>query len=200
MNERITSLIESLHDIGAVKFGEFRLKSGSMSPIYVDLRVLPSFPKVLSAVAEELSRVAAGLRFDRIAAIPYGGLPIGVALALEMNRSLIYPRKEAKEHGTRRAIEGVYNPGDTILVVDDLISTGGSKLEAIEPLLAENLIVRDVLVIIDREQGGREELASRGYSLHSLLSLPYMLDTLVQGGRITADQAADVLTYIRGHK
>lgn len=196
VDSRLSSVVEGLHAIGAVQFGEFRLKSGLLSPIYVDLRLCPSDPGLLRQLARALAGVAAGLEFDRIAGIPLAGLPIGTALSLEMDRPLVYPRPDVKEHGTRRSVEGLYRAGETILVVDDLISTGGAKIEAIRQLEAEGLRVKDVLVTIDRQQGGREELAAAGYSLHSLLSLPEMLDVLAAGGRITAEQARDVRAYL----
>jgi len=197
MAEAVDRLAADLQDIGAVQFGEFRLKSGLMSPIYIDLRLLPSYPRRLRDVAAGLAGVAAGLSFERIAGIPYAGLPIGVALSLEMDRPLIYPRKEVKEYGTRRSVEGVFAPGETALVVDDLISTGGAKLEAIEPLLAAGLRVSDVLVVIDREQGGKEQLAARGYKLHPLFTLSQMLGALRRGDRITDEQARRVRDYIQ---
>jgi uridine monophosphate synthetase len=120
-----------------------------------------------------------------------------VALALELNWPLIYPRREVKEHGTRRAIEGYFQPEETALVVDDLITRGDSKLEAIAPLEAAGLTVRDVLVLIDREQGGAEDLARRGYSLHAILRLSEILDSLRESARITPDQHAEVLRYLK---
>jgi uridine monophosphate synthetase len=144
-----------------------------------------------------MAELAGDLKFDRIAAIPYAGLPIGTALALEMDRPLIYPRKEVKAHGTRRAIEGAFEPGETVLVVDDLITRGTSKIEAIAPLEAAELSVRDVLVLIDREQGGADDLAQRGYRLHAVLRLTKVLEALRESGRITADQYSEVLTYLR---
>jgi len=192
------AIIESLHAIGAVQFGEFALKSGLISPVYIDLRLLPSYPSLLRDVAREMAMVARGLAFDRIAAIPLGGLPIGTALCLEMDRPLIYPRPEAKQHGTRRAVEGFYNRGDTVLVVDDLISTGSSKLEAIGPLLAEGLQLRDVLVVVDREQGGKDELAKQGFTLHALVTFSHVLEVLAEGERITPADVARVRQYLRG--
>ena len=196
--EDLETIVLGLHSIGAVRFGEFQLKSGLISPIYIDLRLVPSRPSLLRKVARSLSRAASGLRFDRIAAIPYGGLPIGVALSLEMDKPLIYPRGEVKRHGTRRAVEGMYQPGDTVLVVDDLISTGDSKIEAIEPLLSEGLQVQDILVLIDRQQGGKQLLAESGYTLHALLSLPDVLGVLAHHGKATGAQLERVHQYLRG--
>jgi len=191
-----SSLSTRLFEAGCIQFGTFTLKSGLTSPIYLDLRLLVSHPPLLREVARAMASTARELMFERIAAVPYAGLPIGVALALEMNWPLIYPRREVKEHGTRRAIEGYFQPGETALVVDDLITRGDSKLEAIAPLEAAGLTVRDVLVLIDREQGGAEDLARRGYHLHTILRLNELLDNLRESACITPDQHAQVLRYL----
>lgn len=200
MREEIEGLANSLYDHGCVKFGTFELKSGMTSPIYIDLRLLVTHPKLLRRVAHTLAETAKDLSFDRIAAIPYAALPIGVAMALELERPLVYPRRETKEYGTRRTIEGAFEAGETVLLVDDLITRGGSKLEAIEILQAANLIVHDVLVLIDREQGGAQDLAEQGYRLHSVLRLTHLLETLKADERITDKQYTAVLTYLERGK
>jgi len=192
----MSQLANRLFDNGCIQFGTFTLTSGLTSPIYIDLRLLVGHPLLLREVAHAMADVAHRLTFDRIAAIPYAGLPIGVALAMAMDRPLIYPRKEVKSHGTHRAIEGDFEPGETVLVVDDLITRGDSKLETIQPLEAAGLAVRDVLVLIDREQGGAEDLARRGYRLHAILRLTTMLDSLQKSGRITAPRHEEVLAYL----
>ncbi len=190
------NIAKQLFDADCVKLGTFTLKSGLTSPIYIDLRLLVSYPSLLREAARAMSDLARALTFDRIAGIPYAGLPIGTALALEMDRPMIYPRKETKDYGTRRAIEGEFEPGETVLVVDDLITRGTSKIEAIKPLEEAGLVVRDVLVLIDREQGGAEDLAERGYRLHAVLRLPDILEALEASGCITAEQCTEVIDYL----
>ena len=197
MRKRTEVLANALYDRGCVKFGTFTLKSGLTSPIYIDLRLLVSHPGLLRDVGSILAAEADGLTFDRIAAIPYAALPIGVAMALEIDCPMIYPRREAKQYGTRRAIEGAFEPGETALLVDDLITRGGSKLEAIESLEGADLTVKDVLVLIDREQGGARDLAERGYRLHAVLRLTELLEVLADSERITSEKHAQVLAYLK---
>ncbi|MBN1978997.1 MAG: orotate phosphoribosyltransferase [Anaerolineae bacterium] len=193
----MSQLANLLFEAGCIKFGAFTLKSGLTSPVYIDLRLLASYPALLRDVARAMAASARELAFDRIAAIPLAGLPIGTALALEMDRPMIYPRPEVKTHGRQRSIEGEFSPGETALVVDDLITRGTSKIEAIEPLKEAGLVVKDVLVLIDREQGGVEDLAQHGYRLHAILKFTDILDTLKESGRITAEQHTEVLDYLK---
>lgn len=186
----------TLYEIGGVKFGSFLLKSGILSPIYIDLRSLVSYPAVLREIGRLLKRRAADLAFDRIAGIPYTGLPIALALSLEANLPLIYPRREIKDYGTMRAIEGEYQAGEKALVVDDVISDGESKIQTIRTLEAAGLVVEDVLVLIDREQGGGQRLASEGYRLHSVLGLKKMLSILRGRRCISQEQEEEVLAFL----
>jgi uridine monophosphate synthetase len=189
-----------LFDIGAVRFGEFRLHSGKTSPIYLDLRVLASDPRALSEVASIYACMLSDIAYDRIAAIPYAALPIGTAVSLMVNRPMIYPRKEAKAYGTRRAIEGVYQAGETVVILDDLATTGASKLEVIHAVEAEGLRVKDVVVLIDRQQGAREELARAGYALHAATTLTVIMEHLVARGRISEAEHKRVAAYLEGDK
>jgi uridine monophosphate synthetase len=191
-------LCRGLHDAGCVRFGDFTLHSGAWSPVYVDLRMLVSQPALLADVAQVYAETMEGLVYDRIAGIPYAALPIATAVSLRLGQPMIYPRGEVKAHGTRRAVEGAYQPGERALVLDDLISSGGSKLEAIAALEAQGLVVEDVVVLIDREQGGREDLASHGYRLHAALTLRELAQTLADDGRLSAEELARVMDYLGG--
>lgn len=190
------ALTVSLYQLGAVQFGEFRLRSGETSPVYLDLRLLTAEPATLRLVAQAMAARAAPLTFDRLAAIPMAGLPIGVALSLEMGVPLLYPRPREKDYGISRYIEGSYQPGDTVLVIDDVITRAHSKLEALGLLEAVRLKISDLLVVIDREMGGTEALAERGYRVHHVLTLQEVLDTLLALGRIPHEQHAFISAWL----
>lgn len=189
-------LADSLLEAGCVKFGEFTLKSGLKSPIYLDLRQLISHPRLLEQVASSYLPILQTLSFDRLAALPYAAIPIATAISLAGNYPMIYPRKEAKEYGTKAEIEGEYHPGETVAVIDDLATTGGSKFEAIEKLTAAGLTVRDVVVLIDRQSGAKEALAEAGYRLHAVLTITQLLDHWEQTGRVEAEKIAATRRFL----
>jgi len=189
-------LAYALYEADCVRFGEFRLHSGALSPVYIDLRRLVSHPDVLERVAAVYAELLAPLSFDRIAALPFAALPIGTAVSLQTGRPLIYPRPSRKDYGTGQLIEGAYAPGERIVILDDLITTGGSKIEALAPLRDEGLIVEDVVVLLDREQGGRADLAAHGIRLHAALTLRDVTASLERQGLISSEQARRVRDYL----
>ncbi|MBI5291935.1 MAG: orotidine-5'-phosphate decarboxylase [Chloroflexi bacterium] len=181
---------------GCVRFGAFTLKSGQTSPIYLDLRRLVTYPAILRRVAQAYAEILRGLEFDRIAGIPYAALPIATAISLEMDRPLIYPRREVKDYGTKAGIEGVFAAGETAVLIDDLATTGETKIEAIERLEAAGLTVRDIVVLIDREQGAGEYLAARGYRYHAVAGLRALLAEWRRSGAIDERQHAEVEVFL----
>jgi uridine monophosphate synthetase len=192
----LAGLADDLLTAGCVRFGEFTLKSDQISPIYFDLRILASYPLLLSRVAEAYRPLLSGLHFDHLAALPYAGLPIGTTISLQTGWPLIYPRREIKDYGTMAAVEGVFNPGETAVLVDDLATTGGSKFEAIDRLMAAGLKVRDVVVLIDRQGGASEALSKAGFQLHSVFALSQMLDHWEVTHGVPTDRIEAVREYI----
>ena len=190
----LEGLIVDLFDIGCLLFGEYVQASGAVFNYYVDLRQIISDPnlfhRVLHAYASELQ----GLHFDRIAGIPYGSLPTATGLSLQLHKPLIYPRKEVKAHGARRLIEGDFDAGDRVVVVDDILITGGSVLEGIAKLESSGLVVEDVVVFIDHggdhDRQARERLAAAGYRCHSVLNIEQITTVLHRAGRLSDAQAA----------
>lgn len=189
-----------LYRVGAVRFGEFTLKDGRLSPFYLDLRILVSHPDALARVARAMTQRAEPLRYDRLAGIPYAGLPIAVAMSLVGGRPLVYPRKERKEYGTRQPVEGEFESGERALVIDDVITSGGAKIEAVAPLKDAGLLVEDVLVVVDREDRGAAVLAEAGLRLHSVLKVRDLLAHLRES-KVVAEadvqRALDFLTEAR---
>ncbi|MFN2234927.1 MAG: orotidine-5'-phosphate decarboxylase [Anaerolineales bacterium] len=189
-------IADGLLDAGCIKFGEFILKSGLVSPIYIDLRRLIGFPALLKQVGKAYIRILENLEFDHLAALPYAALPITTSICLDMNCSMVYPRKEAKSYGTKAQIEGVYNIGQRAAVIDDLISTGGSKFEGIEKLESAGLFVEDVVVLIDRSHDGDAELLAHGYNLHSVMHIGDILDYYERKHRVDPSQIEKAKSFL----
>ena len=190
------ALADRLLDAGCVRFGQFTLKSGLVSPIYLDLRQLISDPSLLADAGNAYVELLRDLRFDRLAALPYAALPIATAISLAGGWPMIYPRKEAKSYGTGAEIEGGFVAGERAAVIDDLATTGGSKFEAIEKLAAAGLKIEDVIVLVDRQSGAAEALAAAGYRLHAVMTLTQMLDHWTHTGRVPAEQIAATRAFL----
>ena len=197
MNKPKSLLADGLLDAGCIKFGEFTLKSGLRSPIYIDLRQIISFPKLLGQVAAAYLPVLKGLEFQRIAGLPYAAIPIATAISLAGNYPMIYPRKEVKDYGTKAEIEGEYHVGEMVVVIDDLATTGGSKFEAIKKLTAAGLKAKDVVVLIDRQSGAKEALEQAGFRLHAVLTITELLDHWEKTGIVDQDKLAATRSFLQ---
>ena len=190
------SIADGLLSAGCIKFGEFTLKSGLKSPIYIDLRQVITHPKLLEQIGAAYLPLLNDLKFDRIAGLPYAAIPIATAISLAGNYPMIYPRKEVKTYGTKAEIEGEYHAGETVVVIDDLATTGGSKFEAIEKLAGAGLVVKDVVVLVDRQSGAKESLAQAGYSMHAVLTITQMLDYWDVTGTVGKDKLEETRKFL----
>jgi uridine monophosphate synthetase len=196
LNAQIASLADGLLSAGCIKFGEFTLKSGLKSPIYIDLRQIITHPKLLADIARAYLPLLSKLEFSRIAGLPYAAIPIATAISLAGDYPMIYPRKEVKTYGTKAEIEGEYHAGETVVVIDDLATTGGSKFEAIEKLTGVGLVVKDVVVLVDRQSGAKESLAQAGYSMHAVLTITQMLDYWEANGKVGKNKIEETRSFL----
>ncbi|WP_375495533.1 bifunctional orotidine-5'-phosphate decarboxylase/orotate phosphoribosyltransferase [uncultured Nostoc sp.] len=181
-------LILQLYDIDCIMFGSFVQASGAIFPYYIDLRKIISNPQVFNQVLTAYEEILKNLSFDRLAGIPYGSLPTATGLALRLHCPMIFPRKEVKAHGTRRVIEGNFHPGETVVVVDDILISGKSVMEGAGKLESAGLKVDDIVVFIDHEQGVKDRLQQNGYRSHAVLTISEITNTLYQAGRINEEQ------------
>lgn len=195
--ERHRELANGLFDRGCVRFGEFTLKSGLRSPIYLDLRRLVAMPDLMALAARAYADLLAGLVYDQLAALPYAALPIGAAVSMATGKPMLYPRREAKDYGTQATIEGIFEPGQRAVVLDDVATRGDSKVEAFEKLEAAGLVIDDVVVLIDREGGARELMAQHGKRLHAVFGLRELLASWRASGRIDDGQVEAVEAFLR---
>lgn len=197
---QLASLAEGLLTAGCIKFGDFTLKSGLKSPIYIDLRQIISHPKLLADVAQAYLPLISNLQFSRIAGLPYAAIPIATAISLAGGYPMIYPRKEAKSYGTKAEIEGEYHAGETVLVIDDLATTGGSKFEAIEKLTGVGLVVKDIVVLVDRQSGAKESLEQAGYYMHAVLTISQLLDYWEKTAKVEKDKIGQTRKFLQESK
>jgi orotate phosphoribosyltransferase len=185
---------------GATKFGLFKLSSGKLSPYYIDLRMIPGDPKGLQTVIEIYEKVARSkvgvASFDRIAGVPTAGVPYASILAYRLSKAFLYVRREAKTHGGERRVEGQLLPGDRVVLVDDLITTGKNTLQAAEAIRTEGGRVQYAIVLIDRQEGGAAALAQAGLKLRAFTTVTKIARRLHESGVIEDDQYKAILAQI----
>lgn len=190
-----------LNKIGALKFGAFKLTSGKISPYYIDLRIIPSFPDAFQKICNlqaAFIKEEIGLKsFDRVAGIPIAGIPFASLIAYNLKKPFLYIRKGVRLHGRKRRIEGILTPGDRVLLIDDLITTGLSLTEAKKAIEAEGGITTDAVVLLDREEKGKEKLDKNGIKLHALLEMSEIANRLCEIGAIDEVQLKTILKQIK---
>ncbi len=190
-------LLEGLFRVGAFRLGEFKLKSGKLSPFYIDLRRIGADPRILSLSGRAYAELLTGIHADHIAGIPVAALPLATAAALSTGMSLIYPRLEIKAHGSGARVEGVWEPGDTAVMLDDLITTGSSKREAAAVLREAGLKVDNLVVLIERGDEGRRDMENAGINLHTWARIEDLLDAGLSAGFLDEETAGKARNFAR---
>lgn len=202
-------LAEALFRLGGVKFGSFTIGRTTVnSPIYIDPKVLLREPRILARAAQLIkSEIDAGLamreprfqRFDLVAGVPYGGLHLATAYSLISDVPVIYGVPPSKD-GNEARIEGRYKDSESVLIIDDLMTTGGSLIETLGILKGAGLTVHDAIVLVDRAQGGVERLRQHGLHLVPLLNLNQMLNFYMSRGMISEEDFRRSTEYVQTHQ
>jgi orotate phosphoribosyltransferase len=205
MSSITDKVANALYSSGCVKFGVFKIKSGAISPYYIDLARLLSSPEQLCIVAEvaaeQVRRIMVSDRIDKLASIELKGALIVPSIACKVNLPCIVVRKEEKAYGVTGRIAGAdVSKGDNILFFDDVISEGLSKVEGIKPLQALGGNVKHMLVVVNREQGGEENLEKLGFRVHALAKISEIVNSLYQKKHISKVQTDEVLDYVKNFK
>uniref|UniRef100_A0A914Z6I8 Uridine 5'-monophosphate synthase n=1 Tax=Panagrolaimus superbus TaxID=310955 RepID=A0A914Z6I8_9BILA len=194
-----TDLFNDFHRLEVFKLGNFVLKSGLPSPIYIDLRALISDPKLLKHTCHEMTKLIKekAIDYDYIVGVPYAALPMATLISSNIEAPMLIKRKEAKAYGTKKLIEGSYETGKKCLIIEDVVTSGASILETVEALKQEGLICVDVICALDREQGGVQRLEKEGINLHSLVSMTAILDYLVSSETISAERREEIEALLK---
>jgi len=198
--EALSTIAIALVETGALQFGRFTLSSGKASSYYIDLRRIPSFPKAYKKVVSAyrlLVKEVGAENFDVVAGIATSGLTFSSPLAISIAKPMVYVRQEEKSHGTKKRLEGVLPRGSTTLIVDDLITTGGNIIYAVESLRAEGSSVRDAIVLIDRLEGGKENLEKVGVRLHRFSTVLELSQVLYEKAIVKEAQLRAVNEQVR---
>ncbi|MDP6600523.1 MAG: orotate phosphoribosyltransferase [Candidatus Woesearchaeota archaeon] len=197
MNEKVA---KALTDANVVKFGEFTLASGLVSPIYIDLRILPSYPDAMAIITEELVKAIKKLKPGVVAGAETAGIPLATAISLKTKIPMIYVRKRPKSYGRKEHIEGVLEKDAKVVLVDDMATNAFSKLKFIEGIKNSNGVVEDVVIVLDREQGGVEALAKENVKLHSLITLKELLNYMKENNILDESKYNEIMDYLEANK
>ncbi len=201
LEKKLSTLINILFKIDALKFGVFKLSSGKASPYYVDLRVVPSFPdayhEICDFYSESIKNQIGVKNFDRIAGIPLAGIPFASQIAYNLNKPFLYVRKGVRLHGRARRVEGVLSSGDKVLLVDDLVTTGLTLKKAADAIRAEGGVVTQAVAFLDREEGGAKRLEEKGIKLFALLKISQVAKDLYEMGAIEEESLKTILKQVK---
>ena len=189
-------IAEALVKAEVLRHGVFTLKSGARSPIYVDLRVVPSAPEAMDSITDGLAEACRALGVDVVAGAETAGIPLAAVVGHKLSMPMVYVRKEPKEYGTGSQIEGVIRPGQRVALLDDLITQGTSKFAFLDGFARAEVDVACILVVLDRQQGGTEAVAARGSELRSLITLDEMLAEYLRLGALDQAQYDDIRQYL----
>ncbi len=193
-----------LTNIDALKFGLFKLSSGKVSPYYVDLRIVPSFPDAFKDICDFYTQAITseiGLKnFDRIAGVPIAGIPFATQIAYNLKKPFLYVLKDSKLHGRERRVEGILTSGDRVLIIDDLVTTGLTLKNAVDAVRAEGGVVTEAIAFLDREEGGKEVLSKTGTTLHALLRISEIANTLYELGAVDDEDFKTITKQVKNIK
>jgi orotate phosphoribosyltransferase len=188
----------------AVKFGDYILTSGKKSPYYIDLRQTISSPITMDWIANSLTRIVVNeigiTRIDKILGVPTAGVPFATVISQKLGIPLIYYRQARKEHGVRKKVEGILDRNDRVLIVDDLITTGDSVIEAAEVVRDQGGVVNEMVVLLDREQGGEENLRKSRIEPHLLFKISDAMNWLHSVHLISDDIFRTLISYLEDEK
>lgn len=203
MSSKVSEIACALVRSGCLKFGAFKLKSGIVSPYYIDLTWLLSSPRdfccIVDIAAEEIRKIMTSDKIDKLVSIELKGALLLSSIACRLNLPCLVIRKEEKRYGvTGRVVGGEVVKGEHFLFFDDVITDGKSKLEGIEPLERLGAHVEIVTVVVDREQGGRENLERLGYRLRPLTTISELVKHLFRSSHISKEQFDAVLDHVKG--
>ncbi|MAH33411.1 orotate phosphoribosyltransferase [archaeon] len=193
MNEKIA---KALADANVVKFGKFELASGKISPIYIDLRILPSYPEPMAIVTEELCKLIKKLQVDIVAGAETAGIPLAAAISIKSKIPMIYVRKRPKSYGRMEMVEGVLKKDQKVVLIDDMATNGYSKVKFISGIRHSGGIVNDTVIVLDRGQGASENLAKENVKLHSLITLKELLEYMKKNNLIEEEKHKEILDYL----
>jgi orotate phosphoribosyltransferase len=193
MNEKIG---KALTEANVLKFGDFTLVSGIKTPIYVDMRVLPSYPGPFKIITDELSKIIKKLKPNVVAGAETAGIPLATAVSLKTKIPMIYVRKRPKSYGAKEMIEGVLKKEDKVVLIDDMATNGFSKIKFIDGIKQSGGIVNDVLIVLDREQGASETLAKENVKLHYPITLKELLEYMKEHNEVDETKYKEVIDYL----